>query len=696
MSADDGIAETQPVREDYWVEVAGQDSDDTGTDDRVHVEVARPQSTTDPGVTLPVVVQPSPYYGDLGQQPLYEMETELWYPGAEQSESAQRTVVGQRDPAETLVEFTGVDGEWIGPSFYEETFRGDQYVWAYAASLGTEESTGCPDTGGEREVNGLTAVVDWFNGRATAYDAKTGGSPVEADWTDGTTGMIGRSYNGTLPNAAASRGIDGLETIVPVAAISSWYSYYRMNGHVVAPGYLPFVSAGVDTDTLQQAVVADPGGCSAVTDELGDGQDRTTADYNEFWAERDYRADASAVEASVLLAHGLADYNVRLRNAAEWLAALDEQDVPYTVLFHQGGHEPNPRDFEGNDWLSLLGDWFDYWLRGVDNGVTEGPTVRIQRGDTDGPFETYPDWPDPAAGGAAVAFQPGGEGIGGLGFDDPPETVESLVDDSTLSITETVDDPTSDHRLVYRSVPLEESVRLSGTPAVDLRMAVDEPAAIVSVALFDFGPDGAAGPVNFGWMNPHNRNGVANSEPITPGTFYPLSFQMQPVDHVFEAGHQIALAVYSSDVHFTLRPPTDPELSLSLAESDVTLPVVGGEQTLASALGLDDEMTVTATGQAVAPGGTATLKLDGEGVTEMLVDGLWSDWTVVAVDPGPGSFTRDGRTGVFSYDTATTASASLTVAPPDRYQSGTYLLQVEATDGVVTATDTAAVEITQK
>ena len=51
--------------------------------------------------------------------------------------------------------------------------------------------------------------------------------------------MIGVSYNGTLPNAVAATGVEGLETIVPIAAISSWYDYYRANGGRGRSGRLP-------------------------------------------------------------------------------------------------------------------------------------------------------------------------------------------------------------------------------------------------------------------------------------------------------------------------------------------------------------------------------------------------------------------------------------------------------------------------
>src|SRR3954453_1150664 len=55
------------------------------------------------------------------------------------------------------------------------------------------------------------------------------------NWHNGHTAMMGTSYNGTIPVAAATTGVAGLEAIVPISAISDWYDYYRANGMVRAP-----------------------------------------------------------------------------------------------------------------------------------------------------------------------------------------------------------------------------------------------------------------------------------------------------------------------------------------------------------------------------------------------------------------------------------------------------------------------------
>ena len=58
--------------------------------------------------------------------------------------------------------------------------------------------------------------------------------------------MTGTSYNGTLPLAAATTGVDGLEAIIPIAPNTSYYHYYRSNGLVRHPGgYM-----GEDIDVL--------------------------------------------------------------------------------------------------------------------------------------------------------------------------------------------------------------------------------------------------------------------------------------------------------------------------------------------------------------------------------------------------------------------------------------------------------------
>ena len=56
-----------------------------------------------------------------------------------------------------------------------------------------------------------------------------------ADWHNGNSAMIGKSYNGTLPIAAASTGVEGLKAIVPISAPVSASRIFTLT---VLPGYV--------------------------------------------------------------------------------------------------------------------------------------------------------------------------------------------------------------------------------------------------------------------------------------------------------------------------------------------------------------------------------------------------------------------------------------------------------------------------
>lgn len=272
MAGDPG---TQPihdyasaVRERVWVQ-STVDSDSDGKPDRVAVRVIRPSV----GFKVPVIFQASPYYAGLNDVPNHDdidRDGGLAVGSAAVADRAQN------------ITFAGYLDNYFVP-------RG--YAVVFADSLGTGDSEGCPTSGGRNETLGAKAVVDWLNGRAPGFDEA--GNPVSAGWSTGRTGMIGVSYNGTLPNAVAATGVKGLETIVPIAAISSWYDYYRANGGVVAPGGFQ----GEDTDVLAKAVLTreNPELCADVMADLEREQDRETGDYSAYWAERDYLRDVNKV-----------------------------------------------------------------------------------------------------------------------------------------------------------------------------------------------------------------------------------------------------------------------------------------------------------------------------------------------------------------------------------------------------------------
>ena len=572
----------QAIREQVWVQTP-VDSDADGRPDRVAVRIIRPRASAD-GLKVPVIFQASPYYAGLKDVPNHD---DIDRDGA----AARRSAAPGAERAAETVTFAGYLDNYFVP-------RG--YAVVFADSLGTGGSDGCPTSGGRNETLGMKAVVDWLNGRAPGFDAA--GAPVAAGWSTGRTGMIGVSYNGTLPNAVAATGVKGLETIVPIAAISSWYDYYRANGGVVAPGGFQ----GEDTDILAKAVLtrANPEVCADVMAALERDQDRVTGDYSRFWAERDYLRDVDKVRASVLLVHGLHDDNVRTLQAGQWWEALAERGVPRKIWLHQAGHT-DPFNIRRDVWLGTLHRWFDYWLYKIDTGIMREPMADVEVAPT--VWRTARTWPVPGSRPTtlylgepgALEASPQRPGVRQSFVDDPTRTAEELADN------ESAVDP---NRLAYLSAPLARETRLSGTPTVTVRADLDGKSPYLTALLVDYGSatrfagtrtlsvQDCVGPgisgdpgcfnrreyvttetsseiVTRGWLDVRNRLSPARSTPIRAGKAYTFTWDLQTNDHVFAPGHRIGLVLISTERDHTLRYPAGTTVGVRLGVSRLVLPL---------------------------------------------------------------------------------------------------------------------------
>jgi X-Pro dipeptidyl-peptidase len=70
---------------------------------------------------------------------------------------------------------------------------------------------------------------------------------------------------------------------------------------------------------------------------------------------------------------------------------------------------------------------------------------------------------------------------------------------------------------------------------------------------------------------------LTESEPLVPGKFYEMEFELMPDDQIIPKGQQIGLMIFSSDKEFTLWPEPGTELTVDLEGTTLTLPIVGGK-----------------------------------------------------------------------------------------------------------------------
>jgi X-Pro dipeptidyl-peptidase len=571
------------IRQQLWVETEF-DSDGDGELDRVHVDVTRPGPTED-GLKVPVVYETSPYYaGTASTQSQY-----FWNVFHELGDTPPPRL--SPPPITHRADRTFVSNSHVS------TWVPRGFAVVHSDSPGTGLSPGCPTVGGSNESLAPKAVVDWLNGRATGYTSVDGDEEVSAtSWSTGKVGMTGTSYNGTLPLAAATTGVDGLEAIIPVAPNTSYYHYYRSNGLVRNPGgwigedidYLfDYISSGYP-DTRQYCID------TVRVGEMNKFQDRVTGDYSDFWAGRDYLNQLKDVKAATLMAHAFNDWNVVPEHSVRISEALKGQ-VPLVQYFHQGGHGGAPP-------LEMMNKWFTRFLYGVENGIEHDPRRAWIAREGDNRLEPtpYPDYPNPAAAPVELVVQPGGATAGGLSSLALPVTAEeTLVDAGNAACNAgTLATQESDNRLVYVTAELSEDVHISGTPEVTVRLAAN-----LSVALIRLPWTSGTGCnsstrgtttsiITRGWADPQNHSSLTDGEPLEPGEFYDVTFALQPDDQVIPTGSRIGLMIFSTDHEFTIHPTPGTELTVDLAGTSVELPVVGGPLAMPVCESVDPRDTV--------------------------------------------------------------------------------------------------------
>ncbi len=432
-----------------------------------------------------------------------------------------------------------------------EAYQG--FADVYAHSLGTGKSTGCPSVGDISETLAAKAVIDWLNGRAKAFDSS--GKEVKADWASGNVGMIGVSYNGTLPTMVATTGVEGLKAIVPIAAISNWYNYYRANGLVVNPGGYE----GEDADVLGRYIVRKRA-CENELQNITKLMGREHGDFNKFWQDRNYLPQAKNIKAAVFIAHGQSDWNVKQKHAVDLWNALSA-DTPKRMFLHSGGHSyPSDRGFRNN-----VQKWFDHYVKGELNDINDKPAVRVNTVNENRVMEQE-SWPHENTFKQVIP----------LGLNDIHKVVDIGADKRLEVLTQAPTQKNSE-RVILLSDKLEADTLFSGTVKVNLMLSVlNRAAANITVAIVKYSGSSRGTIMTRGWADPQNYRNLSEGELLTRGVKYNLSFEIEPKQFKLRKGERLGVLLTSTDNKYTLRPSTGTELEFFLGD-DSSIELFGSE-----------------------------------------------------------------------------------------------------------------------
>lgn len=453
------------------------------------------------------------------------------------------------------------------------------YEVVAADLLGTGGSSGVkthPLDAGEGEE--AVAIIEWL---------------ADREWTDGTVGMVGKSYGGWTQLLAAERDPEPLKAIVPVMAPFSAYDDSRYPTGAMslkhAGGWLPQMqtfaalppsyrdSEGRWADVWRERLDGLADGEPWLFDQLRN--ERRT----DYW--REHAVDASDISVPMLSVGGWRDYF-----PGTTLSHLREVDAPVRVLMGPWRHTMPHRGREAAvECRDRIVEWFDQFLKGADAGALDRPvlthwTEREGGGVVGGGvWRTRDSLPpvasataDPGDGVQSFALSP--DGLVPVGAFDAGEVAAEYEYDATVG-TESLHylappqdtNPDDVRSLRFATDPLDDAVELTGTGAADVRVTPTTEDLLLSVRVLDLSPDGSASLVTYGTLRASHRDSDADPEPLDPGEETTLSVPLRPASHVFEPGHRLAVAVGTSFFPRLLTPAEHGSLTLRSAPASPSL-----------------------------------------------------------------------------------------------------------------------------
>lgn len=488
-------------------------------------------ATAEPDVTLSAVV-----YRPASQQPVPALVTVLPYrndAGAGMQHDYCNRWMAARGYACVLVDFRGT---------------------------GSSDGRARPPFSAE-EADDAVATIDWA---------------VEQAWCNGRVGMWGMSYGGLMTMRTAARRPAHLGAIIPILGL-------------VDPGRDFVHPAGVRGNAISIGLW----GTQAVVNQLLPPlDDHESAEQQARWRARcneepwiielsstgpnDPRWRPRAVDPSRIVTPALCVSGWRDLFCDPQIRAFEQMTGPKRLVAGPWMHNlPWDAFFESIDFLTMAKDWWDHWLRDVENGVMDEPPALAYVQGSDPSWRELTAWPPTTescrlssdvsttdAGDmtrplhSLVPETPGDQAVGPL---------SGLWWSSVQGFGLPLDQDSDDRRVIsFTSDPLETDLTIVGRPDVDLAWVNGETPDRVVVKLTDVGVGGDSLLVTAGVSRPE-------------GADHPNAVELYTTAYRVAAGHRIRVVVSYAD--FPRLWPTDAARFAAPTKVTLRLPVLDLEST---------------------------------------------------------------------------------------------------------------------
>ena len=445
---------------------------------------------------------------------------------------------------------------------------------------------------------------EWITAaRGDAYDITEW--LAQQSWSNGNIGMWGCSATGGSQLQAATTAPPHLKAVFPMSCEFDVYPFRVPGGMAPAKGVPARVISTQETrDAVAVPVDADTDRTQlneAIAEHAGTVENAGYAPY------RDSAADAITDQASqpwwikssphtylkTINASGIAMYL-----AANWdegttkhgaFFTFNNVNNPVKLIVGPGGH---------CGWLAVQSQtgfditveerrFFDYWLKGIDNGIMDEDRVYYYtyNAPAGSEWRSAKQWPLPDE--KRTRYY-----LGKASLSTEAPTGADQKDETTVAYDVTPDNMTA-KGLLYETAPLSEDVQVTGHPAINLWVSSTATDGDFIATIQDVGPDGAATSYNVhGQLRaslrklqdaPYNNLGLPwhgfyqeDVTPLVPGEPAELEFDILPISMVLKAGHRMRLVIHFAD-RTTPRLTPAPKVTIyrdSTHSSYLTLPII--------------------------------------------------------------------------------------------------------------------------
>lgn len=410
----------------------------------------------------------------------------------------------------------------------------------------------------------------------------------QQEWSTGSVGTYGFSYWGSTQWLPAPLGSEYLKAMIPIVTGQNLYKRWIYDGIFRYNDVLFWhygntckTSRSLKGINMERAIRHLP---------LIDADDELGVDlpaYNHwisnpvpgrYWDQIRVDDKVDKIQAPALIIDGWYDYYldlalsdfIRMRTAGASEEARRSQIIigPWT---HTAVSKFDDVDFgaEANFMKQVknMTRWYDYWLKGIENGVTdEGPVRLFVMGKNE--WRTEEKWPLARARYTEYYLHSGGNansrtGDGGLDTsapeDEPPDTFTYDPDNPVPSVGGTsiygaaVAGPRDQREvetrpdvLVYTTPPLKEDIEATGPVSLVLYASSSAKDTDFMGKLVDVYPDGKAINIQAGMIRARFRKSLSEPSFLEEGRIYKFYITVGSTSIVFKKGHRIRLEVSSS------------------------------------------------------------------------------------------------------------------------------------------------------